>query len=309
MPPLWISEADVAACLTLPGAIDALERALVLEASGAAINMVKTHAAWGAGHTLHAIGAVFPASGFAGTKTWAHTSGGAAPLFILFDSNSGAVLAIIEAFHLGQLRTGGMSGVATRALAEPGADQMAIVGTGKQALMQVAAVNAVRPLKRVHVFSPTADHRRRFALALERELHLQAVVADSVAEAVSHVPIVTVATRAREPFLVAAMLARGTHINAIGAITPERTELAPDVLLRCTQIVADSIPAAQKLSRELVDHFNSGAREWHTARPLCQVVAAQQRRAADADLTLFKALGMGIADLALAVEVYAKGRA
>src|SRR5437762_13381954 len=146
--PLWISEAEVVAMMDMGEAIIALKNGLLMEARGDAKNMVKTHVGWGDGSTLHAIGAVFAKEQLAGTKTWAHTEGGTTPLLILFDSQSGALKAVIEAFALGQMRTGGISGVATRWLAAADADELAIVGTGKQALLQVAAVAAVRPLKR-----------------------------------------------------------------------------------------------------------------------------------------------------------------
>jgi len=110
--PLWISEAEVVSMMDIRGAIGALERGLSAEAEGEAQNMIKTHVVW-AGSTLHAIGAVFPGAGICGTKTWAHTSGGATPLLILFDSNDGSLRAVIEAFALGQMRTAAASGVAT----------------------------------------------------------------------------------------------------------------------------------------------------------------------------------------------------
>ena len=157
--PLWITEGEVVALLNLSEAIAALEHGLRLEAHGEMANMAKTHATWGSGSTLHAIGAASAGTGFVGTKTWAHTEGGATPLLILFDSETGALKAVIEAFALGQMRTGGVSGVATRWLAAPDADELAIIGTGKQAMLQVAAVAAVRPLKRVLVYSPSAAHR------------------------------------------------------------------------------------------------------------------------------------------------------
>src|SRR2546421_4869811 len=157
--PLWISEADVVAMMDIRDAIKALERALLAEARGDAKNMVKTHVAWSDGSTLQAIGAVFPNEEFAGTKTWAHTRSGATPLLILFDSETGSLKAIIEAFALGQLRTASASGVATDCLAAKEADDFAIIGTGKQALPQVAAVLAVRPIKRIRVFGPNAERR------------------------------------------------------------------------------------------------------------------------------------------------------
>src|SRR6266852_1935348 len=235
--PLWISEADVVSMMDFPSAIDALERGLLAEAQGDACNMVKTHVEWDGGSTLHAIGAAFPQDGFVGTKTWAHTEGGATPLLILFDSHTGALQAIIEAFALGQMRTGSASGVATKWMAAPSADEFAIIGTGKQALTQVAAVIAVRPIKRIRVFGPHGERRAQFAARLREEFDLEVVAAGSIAEAVAGAPIITAVTRAAEPILNAADVAKGAHINAVGAIVPSRAEIAGDVLRRARQIV------------------------------------------------------------------------
>src|SRR6266849_4547023 len=142
--PIWISETDVVSMMDLSNAIDALECGLLAEAQGSATNMVKTHGEWDGGSTLHAIGAAFPRNGFVGTKTWAHTEGGATPLLILFDSHNGALKAIIEAFALGQMRTASASGVATKWLAADDAEDFAIIGTGKQAISQVASVLGAR---------------------------------------------------------------------------------------------------------------------------------------------------------------------
>ena len=305
--PLWIREAEVATLMQLPDAIDALEHGLRAEAHGEALNMVKAHVAWDGGNTLHAIGAVFPARGIAGTKTWTHTSRGAAPLLILFDSNDGSLKAVIEAFALGQLRTGGISGVATRYLAAADADELAIIGTGKQAFMQVAAVASVRDLNRVRVFSPNPAHRSEFVTRLQSELGCSVVAADSVAAAVDGAPIITLVTRATAPFLSAAMIAAGAHINAVGAITPDRVELADDIFPRCNRVVVDSLPSVQKLSRELIDHYGS-RQDWSTVLPLSQVVATRFARQPGTDLTLFKAMGMGLSDLSLGIEVYEAAR-
>jgi alanine dehydrogenase len=104
-------------------------------------------------------------------------------------------------------------------------------------------------------------------------------------------------SRATEPFLRSADVRPGTHVNAVGAITPERRELAPDVLERCTLIAADSVPAAVRLARELQDVAPD------RIVPLSAVVAGTVGRPVDADLTLFKAMGIGLADLALGDEV------
>ena len=103
------------------------------------------------------------------------------------------------------------------------------------------------------------------------------------------------------------MLRSGAHINAVGAIVPDRAEIAQDVLSRCTCFTVDSVPQAQKLSRELIAYFGSLDNPgWQRLRPLSQIVAARRGRAADDDVTLFKTLGMGISDLSLGIELYRK---
>jgi ornithine cyclodeaminase len=308
--PLWVSEAEVVSLMDLSDAIRALEDGLRMEAEGAARNMHKTHVGWdhaGEG-TLHAIGAAFPGAGFAGTKTWAHTPGGATPLLVLFASAAGRLEAIIEAFALGQLRTAAASGVATRWLAARDADELAIVGTGKQALPQVAAILAVRPIRRVRVFGRDAARRAEFARRVRQSLEVEVVDAGDVAAAVRQAPIVTLVTRASQPFLTSDMVARGTHINAVGAITRSGAEIAPDVLPRCDVVVADSPEQARRLSSELIGYFGDQQEahdaRWRAVRPLAAVVAGETSRPPGADLTLFKALGMGVSDLALGIEVY-----
>lgn len=293
---VWLTERDVADLVGLADAIDAVEAAFGREASGLAQPMAKTHAAWGSGHTLHAVGAVDEGAGVVGTKTWAHTAGGATPLVQAWDADTGALRAVIEAFALGQLRTGAVSGVATRWLARHDARRFAVVGTGKQALAQVAAVAAVRDLEEVRVHSRSAENRERFADAVaDYGLGVAVCTADSVAEAVDGADIVTTVTRAREPFLTAALLAPGTHLNAVGAITPGRRELAADVFERCDLVVTDSVAAARNLASELI--------EVAVLVPLAEVVAQGAAFLRGPDLSVFKAMGAGLADLALATVV------
>lgn len=303
--PRWISEAEVVTLMHLGEAIDALEAGLHLEASGNARNMVKTQATWGGVHTLHAIGATFEGAGFIGTKTWGHTAGGATPLLVLWDSDTGDLKAIIEAFALGQMRTGAISGVAARWLATEDADDLAIIGTGKQAMTQVAAVAAVRSLKRVRVYSPTLEKRAAFVEKLRNEnFGFEIVDADSVEDAVSGAPIITVVTRSQSSFLDSSMVAPGSHINAVGAIGTEREEFSQDIFPRCGVVVGDSIPGIKMASKEFISYYENGPGDWAGVRPISAIVATRATRPADADLTLFKAMGMGISDLSLGMRIY-----
>ena len=123
--------------------------------------------------------------------------------------------------------------------------------------------------------------------------------AASVEEAAREADIVTTATRAREPFLRSADLRTGTLVNAIGAITPERAEIAPDVVVRCDLVVADSAGTAERLATEL---------NGRSPTPLHEIIAAGTPRE-PRELTMFKAMGIGLADLAIARVVLERSRA
>ena len=307
--PLWIREAEVVALLALDEAIDVVESGLRVEGRGGARGMAKTHIELPGGGGLHALGASNEEATFAGTKTWAHTALGATPLVLVWSSETGALVAVIEAFALGQLRTGAMTGVATRWLARTDAAELAQIGTGKQALAQVAAVAAVRSVRRVRVYSPTEAHRLAFAERLQSErLGFEAVACDSLERALEGAAIVNLATRARAAFVHAAALEAGAHVNAIGAITAERAEIAQDVFPRCARIAVDVLAAARELSAELIEYHGRDDRAWSEVRVLAQLVAREECRPEGADLTVFKAMGSGVADLALAIELVARAR-
>jgi ornithine cyclodeaminase len=307
--PLWLTEADVTASIDLAGAIDAIERVLAAEASGQAANMTKTLTMVGVNDALQAIGGSIAAEGFCGTKTWVNVGGKSQTVLILFSLTDGSLQAVIEATALGQIRTAAMSGVGTKWLARPDADEMAIVGTGKQALPQIAAVLAVRPLKRVRVFSRTEASRIAVADATRLMFpHIDVVAAGSLEAACDSAPIVTLCTNATQPFFTSGMAASGAHINAIGAIVPARAEFADDIFPRCDEIAVDTLDGAKELSREFIDYFGPVRASWDRVTPLSALIRRGYHRPAGADLTLFKPLGIGIADLAVAVEVVRRCR-
>jgi ornithine cyclodeaminase len=304
--PIWITEADVTGLISLPEAIDALEGVLEMEAGGEAVNMGKTHLMVAPNDAMHAIGAAVAGAGLCGTKTWVNVGGKSQTVLVLFSLDDGALRAIIEATALGQMRTAAMTGIGTRRLAPNEADELAVIGSGKQALPQVAACAAVRELRHVRVFSRRAEAREAFAAAVRQDLGVHATAAATLEDAVTDAPIVTLITNATEPFLTSAMIARGSHVNAMGAIVPARAEFAQDVFGRCDQIVVDSVHSVRELSAEFREHFGNDDSAWNSVRPIAEIIAQDAMRPANSDLTLFKAMGMGISDLALGIEVLAR---
>jgi len=304
--PLWITEADVTSSVALPDAIEALERALRLEAQGAAASMPKTHLMVGSNDAMHAIGASVSGAGLCGTKTWVNVGGKSQTVLVLFSLEDGRLRAVIEATALGQTRTAAMTGVGTQRLAAPDADELSVIGSGKQALPQVAACAAVRRLKNVRVFSRRPEACAAFAEAVRKELGLKVTACASLEDATRDSPIVTLITNATQPFFTSAMAARGAHVNAMGAIVPARAEFTQDVFPRCAVIAVDHVASVRELSSEFRQRFGDDESGWRSVTPVSRLVADDARRPAGADLTLFKAMGMGLSDLALAVEVMAR---
>jgi alanine dehydrogenase len=304
--PLWITEADVTSLISLPEAVEALERVLRMEAQGQAANMNKAHLMVGPNDAMHAIGASVAGAGLCGTKTWVNVGGKSQTVLVLYSLEDGALRAVIEATALGQTRTAAMTGVGTKRLAPAAADEVAVIGSGKQALPQVAACAAVRPIKHVRVFSRRPDVREAFAEAIRKELGLRVTAAASLDDAVRDSPIVTLITNATEPFFTAAMAARGSHINAMGAIVPARREFTQDIFPRAGVIAVDTVGGVRELSAEFRERFGEDDRAWAAVTPISRIVADGATRPAGCDLTLFKAMGMGLSDLALAIEVLAR---
>jgi ornithine cyclodeaminase len=308
-PLIWLTEAEVVSLVTLDDAIDAVEHGLRALGQGKAFNIAKALGGWGDGSSMHSLGSALPEGGYAGYKNWVHTKRGATAVFCLFDANDGSLLAVMEAAALGQLRTAAMTGVGTKWLAPGGANELALLGTGAQSITQVAAINAVRPLDRVRVWSPTVDKRRAFVEKLRQSFDFELIDSPSAESAVEGAPLVTLVTRAKEPFVTAKMLARGAHLNAVGAILPQNAEFAQDVFGRAGIVAVDDLANVQKASREFIEYYEKGGRGWKGVRLISDIIAKGEARPTGCDLSLFKAMGMGLSDLSVAVMALERARA
>lgn len=304
---IYLTETDVTGLVDLTDAIEALEQACARQGRGETLEIPKALGTFGDGASLHALGSAFPESGIGGFKTWVNTKRGAMAVMTVFDLERGCLAAIVEAGALGQLRTAAIAGVGTKWLARPDASDMALIGTGRQAMMQVAAVAAVRRLGRLRVFSPNAEHRQAFVQAARVAFGFTVTDAESAAAALDGADIATLVTRARDPFVHADMLTPGMHLNAVGAILPANAELHGDVFARARAVVVDSLAGVQQNSREMIDHFGAAA-GWDAVQTLSDVIANGQRPVASGDVTVFKAMGMGISDLAVVQMVLERAR-
>ncbi len=307
--PIWITEADVTSMVSLPDAIGALERVLPLESQGKAQNMTKGHLMVADNDAMHVLGSSVAGEGICGFKNWINVRGKSETIIELFSMEDGANLAVIEATALGQMRTAAMTGVGTRRMAPAGADEMGIVGSGKQALPQVAACHAVRPLKKLHVFSRNPENRNRFADAVRAEFDFEVISCETLEDTTKDMPIVTIVTNSTVPFLTADLMAKGSHLNAMGAIVSARSEFTDDIFDRADLIAVDNLGTIKHLSAEFVAHFDGDDDPgWKNVRTISELINDDITRPDGADITLFKAMGMGLSDLSLAIDIYRRAR-
>lgn len=306
--PLWITEADVVSLVNVPQAIGALERILPMEARDEARNMKKGVLMVGDNDAMHVLGASVAGAGLCGFKTWVNIRGKSSTVMVLFSLEDGACQAVIEATALGQTRTAAMTGVGTKRLAPAGADEMTIIGTGKQALPQVAACAAVLPLKKLRIFSRTPENRERLAETVGAQFDFDIVLCESLEEAVADVPVITLVTNSTQPFLTSEMVRPGVHINAMGAIVLARSEFTTDIFPRCSVVAVDNLETIRSISSEFRAYYGEDEDAWKQVRTVASLIQDDITRPPDADLTLFKAMGMGLSDMSLAVDILTRAR-
>lgn len=303
---LYLTEKDVVTALNMPAAIDALHEMLVEQGRGKVKNVPKALGTWADGSSMHALGSVMTDGGHCGFKTWVHTKRGGGSMFSLFNSDNGKLLALIEARALGMMRTAAVTGVATRALAPTSVRIGALIGTGPQAVTQLSALAAVQEWDEIRVYSPTPEKRQAFVERLAPRYGFSLRACDSLEQALDGAQVLTTITRAAEPFIDTALIADCRHINAVGAILPGKAEIAQDVMRKADFIAVDDKENAVRGSQELRDLLGTELSTWTGVKSLSELLVAGESRPANAQLTLFKGMGMGMSDLAVARRVYAR---
>lgn len=304
---LHISEADVRAVFTMPMAIEAVEGISRKQAAGEVEIHPRRRFEFPGGRFFHHMGAADYAANLVATKQYTYVNGRLIFAVSLYSMETGELLALIEGDFLGQRRTGAASAVATKYLARIEAKSAAIIGTGGQARTQLEAIAAVRKLDSVKVYSRNAAHREEFAREMSDLLKIPVQPAASSSEACSGADIVCTATTSAKPVLFGEDLARGAHINAIGANHMRKRELDDAAVLKADVVVVDSIEQSKQEAGDLVLGFASDPARWARVSELAQIVGGKDTgRTPNSQLTLFKSNGIAAWDLAAAVRVYAE---
>jgi alanine dehydrogenase len=300
--PLYLTECDVAALLEPLDAVEAVEDCFRRMANGEVVNAPRRRLRLREG-TLADMAASDLALGFAGAKLYAASPEGVTFVVCLFDAETAALAAVIEADHLGRLRTGAASGVAARHLARGGAASLGVIGCGHQAETQVACVRAAVPsIERVVAFCRTEE---RLAAFCER---VGAEPGESHRDAAAQDVVVTITT-ARDPVLRGEWLRPGALVVAAGANVASKRELDNAVLERASFVCCDSREQAAMESGDLIEPIEAGVLDWLEVHELQEVVSGEVAgRQSDDDLVVFKSNGLAAWDVAVGAEALRRAR-
>ncbi|MCJ2512238.1 MAG: ornithine cyclodeaminase family protein, partial [Candidatus Thermoplasmatota archaeon] len=164
-------------------------------------------------------------------------------LLVLIDPHTGAPLAIMDATHITDMRTGAASAIASKYLARPNPKVLGIIGAGNQARTQMLAlITQYGRFDEVRIFDLYPEKSKAVARQfrrLYRDRISKVRPVSSAKDAVSGCDIVVTATSSRSPIVVDEWVGEGTHINCIGADAPGKQELDSRVLKRARVIIDD----------------------------------------------------------------------
>ena len=294
----WWNAAAVRDALGWPAAVAALRDAL-LGGLDPEAEPARTVTPFGAGELL-----TMPSTGarYAGVKLATVTPAGVPRIqgvYVLFDADSLAPVALLDGPALTALRTPALSALGVDLLAPPQAHRLVVFGSGPQAYGHVHAVRAVRPVDSVVLVGRDPDH----LAALTDRLAGEGITARAGRPAqVADADLVVCATSAADPVFPGALLSPETVVVACGSHRPDRRELDADTF-RGAGVLVESLAAAGREAGDVIMAIEAGVLRTAELVSLADLV----RGATDARPKVFKTVGMGWQDLVLATAVVVTG--
>ncbi len=313
---LILSATDVATCLDMASAIEAMKGAFTQLSSHEAQVPLRTQMPISQAHGTALFMPVYlPRNQQIGLKTvtvFEDNPQNNLPLIHamvqILDATTGKPLAIMDGEYLTAMRTGAASGLATDLLAHEDAHTVTIIGAGIQGRTQLEAVCAVRPIKTAHIISRSSENAQAFARQMSERLSIEVLVSKpEMAMAVSQV--VCTATTSLTPVFEDPMIKPGTHINGVGSYRPDMCEVPPETVKRA-RIFVDQKTGCCAEAGDLIQPISAGIiTQDHIIAELGEVVAGKkQGRLNTSDITFFKSVGNAVQDLAVGTLILKKAK-
>nr|MDT0661223.1 hypothetical protein [Micromonospora sp. DSM 115978] len=305
---LLLDDRSVSSVLDPASLVEAIDQAIRLDATVPADVPGRVNLA-GGGRFFRVMPAVVAHSGVMGLKTFFGGNGvGVRYLIVLASTETGEVLAAMDACYLTAARTAATSAVAARALgAKP--TRIGVLGSGLEAETHLRTFAAVSDIDEIKIFSPNPASRRRLADRLRDESGLPVVPATTAADACAGVDHVITATNTGYGGPIACesgWLRPGLHISAIGSTHRDLRELDTAVFRRAGNLVFDADP--EQIADESGD-IREFVAEGGSLDAVVRLSDLLQGRAVlpedpPGDLTIFKSVGTALQDMVAAELAY-----
>ena len=259
-------------------------------------------------HTFfNTLPALMPGLGIVGVNTY--TGGNKAlPLvqkvILLFNTEDGRLLSVLEADWISWMRTGATSGVASKYLAQDDTRCAGIFGAGKQARSQLMAVAAMRAIERALVYSPTLSRREQYAAEMSQRLGIVVEAVDSPKAILAEADVICTATNSQTPVFTGEQVRQGVLVNAIGQHYPDRREVDSTLVTRSRIVVDDRKRALQEDGELLIPLQEGVLSEDQIEATLGEIVAGLKPGRMGDEVTLFTSGGIASEVLAVAAGVY-----
>jgi ornithine cyclodeaminase/alanine dehydrogenase len=303
--PIFLSAEETERAFDWRAAIDCLELVYAGELSE---GMTPPRVvARGQGVWFRALAAVSPSRRFMGAKLFGLGRGRSVSYLIaLFDQESGALRALMDAKFLTAVRTAATSAVAAKRLVRPGPLQIVVLGSGTEAQAHARAIATVLPVGAFAVSSPTAANRTALAAALTAEFGVPARALAQAEEAVREADLVIAAARSRDesPILHGAWLRPGATVISIGSTLPEQREIDPACVARAALIVADMPEEVVEQTGDMIAARKAGVAFEGKLISLAALLRGQPRLHKESEIVLYKSVGAAIQDVAVAELLY-----
>ncbi|MFH2129006.1 MAG: ornithine cyclodeaminase family protein [bacterium] len=224
---------------------------------------------------------------------------------MLFETDNGRPLALIDGSSITAIRTAAVSAVATDLLARRDAGDLAILGSGTQARMHLEALMQVRDIRRIRVWSQPLDHARQFAAATQDKHGLTVEVMETAQATVAGADIICTLTPAPEPILFGQWVREGAHINAVGSCTPTAREIDTDTVVRSRLYVDHRASTLHEAGDFLIPRKEGAVSDTHIIGEIGGLLLGEiEGRQSETEITLFESLGLPVEDLAAARFIY-----
>jgi len=223
---------------------------------------------------------------------------------VLFDPETGAPISIMDGTGITAMRTAAASGVATKHLARKDAKVLGMIGAGYQVPSQLEALNEVMKIEAVKIFDMIGEKADNLAAMAREKFGLNVTKVASAEEAVRGSDVVVTVTPTKVPIVQSEWVAKGMHINAIGADAPGKEELEAGILTRAKVVIDDWEQASHSgeinvpLSKKVITRANIYAE-------IGEIVAgAKPGRVSEDEITVFDSTGLAIQDVITAWRAY-----